>query len=52
MKALLPKEVTMNYDGLLELVKNRRSIRRFKPGPIPDEYVDKILQLKDGQIIQ
>jgi len=33
----------MDYEGLLELVKKRRSIRRFKPDPIPDEYLDKIL---------
>ncbi len=35
----------MNYDSLLELVKKRRSIRRFKPDPIPDEYVDKIIEV-------
>ncbi len=34
----------MDYESLLELVKNRRSIRRFKPDPIPDEYVDKIIE--------
>lgn len=34
----------MDYDSFLELVKNRRSIRRFKPDPIPDEYVDKIIE--------
>jgi len=33
----------MNYDQFLELVKYRRSIRRFKPDPIPDDYVLKIL---------
>ncbi len=35
----------MDYDSLLELVKTRRSIRRFKPDPIPDEYVDKIIEV-------
>jgi len=35
----------MDYESLLELVKNRRSIRRFKPDPIPDEYVDKIIEV-------
>lgn len=35
----------MDYDVLLELVKERRSIRRFKPDPIPDEYVDKIIEV-------
>ena len=34
----------MNYESLLELVKKRRSIRSFKPDPIPDEYVDKIIE--------
>lgn len=34
----------MDYDDFLELVKNRRSIRRFKPDAIPDEYVDKIIE--------
>jgi nitroreductase len=34
----------MDYESFLELVKNRRSIRRFKPDPIPDEYVDKIIE--------
>lgn len=33
------------YDKLLELVKKRRSIRRFKADPIPDEYVDKIIEV-------
>ena len=34
----------MDYDSFLELVKARRTIRRFKPDPIPDEYVDKIIE--------
>jgi len=34
----------LNYDNLMELFKNRRSIRRFKPDPVPDEYVDKIIE--------
>ena len=34
----------MNYDGFLELAKRRRTIRKFKPDPIPDEYVDKIIE--------
>jgi nitroreductase len=34
----------MNYDSFLELAKARRSIRRFRPDPIPDEYVDKIIE--------
>lgn len=34
----------MDYETLLEIIKNTRSIRRFKPDPIPDEYIDKILE--------
>ena len=34
----------MDYDSFLELIKKRRSIRQFKPDPIPDEYVDKIIE--------
>ncbi len=34
----------MDYDDFLELVKRRRSIRKFKPDPIPDENVDKIIE--------
>lgn len=35
----------MDYDSLLELVKARRSIRRFKPDPIPDEDIEKIIEV-------
>ncbi len=35
----------MDYDSLLELVKKRRSIRKLKSDPIPDEYVDKIIEV-------
>ena len=35
----------MDYESLLELVKKRRSIRRFKPDPIPDEYIEKIIEV-------
>jgi len=38
------KEVNVDYDSFLELVKSRRSIRKFKPDPIPDEYVAKIIE--------
>ena len=34
----------MNIDDFLELAHKRRSIRRFKPDPIPDECIDKILE--------
>ncbi len=35
----------MDYESLLELVEKRRSIRRFHPEPIPDEYVDKLIEV-------
>jgi len=35
----------VDYDSLLELVKKRRTIRRFKPDPIPSEYIEKIIEV-------
>ncbi|MFC1868504.1 nitroreductase family protein [Thermodesulfobacteriota bacterium] len=35
----------MDYDSLLELVEKRRSVHKFKPDPIPDEYIDKIIEV-------
>ena len=32
-----------DYEKLLEIVLRRRSIRRFKPDPVPDEYIEKII---------
>jgi 5,6-dimethylbenzimidazole synthase len=34
----------MEYERFLELVKTRRSIRGFKTDPVPDEYVDRIIE--------
>jgi nitroreductase len=34
----------MDYEGLLEMVKNTRSIRRFKADPVPDEYIEKMIE--------
>ena len=34
----------MDYDSFLELVKRRRSIHAYKPDPVPDAYVDKIIE--------
>jgi nitroreductase len=42
---VIRKEMQMDYDSLLELVKQRRSIRRFRPDPIHDELVDKIIEV-------
>ena len=33
------------YDCLLDLVKNRRSTRRFKSDSVPDEYITKIIEV-------
>lgn len=35
----------MRIDEFLELARNRRSIRKFKPEPIPDEYIKKVLEV-------
>ena len=34
----------MDYDSFLELIKNTRSIRRFKPDPVPQEEIEKIVE--------
>jgi nitroreductase len=34
----------MDYETLLEMFKKRRSIRRFKQDPVPDEYIQKIIE--------
>jgi len=34
----------MNIDNFIDLLKSRRSIRAYKPDPIPDEYVQKIIE--------
>ena len=38
-------ESTERYDSLLDLVTTRRSVRRFKSDPVPDEYITKILEV-------
>ena len=35
----------MDYENLLSIVKERRSCRRFKPDSIPDDYVNKIIDM-------
>jgi len=35
----------MDYDSLLELARTRRSTRKLKPDPVPDEYVEKMLEV-------
>jgi 5,6-dimethylbenzimidazole synthase len=36
---------TNQYDCLLDLARKRRTIRQFKPDPIPDEYITKIIEV-------
>jgi 5,6-dimethylbenzimidazole synthase len=36
--------IAMDYENFLAFVKARRSIRKFKSDPIPDTYVDKIIE--------
>lgn len=33
------------YDRLLDLVKKRRTLRQFKPDPVPDEFITKIVEV-------
>lgn len=37
--------MSTEYDSLLELAKKRRSIRRYSSEPVPDGYVEKIIEL-------
>jgi nitroreductase len=37
-------QASSSYDLLLELVRGRRSVRRFDPDPLPDELVDQVLE--------
>lgn len=38
--------MSMNqYDYLLGLIKKRRTIRQFKPDPVSDEYITKIIEV-------
>ena len=34
----------MDIDAFLKLVKTRRSVRRFKPDPVPDEAIENMLE--------
>ena len=33
------------YDCLLSLVRKRRTVRQFKPDPVPDEHIAKIIEV-------
>lgn len=34
----------MEFDDFLKVIRSRRAIRSFKPDPVPDELIDKILE--------
>ena len=38
------RESTAGYDLLYDIIRRRSSIRKVKPDPIPDEYINKILE--------
>lgn len=38
------QEPKISYDQYLALVRNRRSIRKFRPDPLKQEHLDKLLQ--------
>jgi len=38
-------DTTEQYDCLLDLAKKRRTVRQFKPDPVPDEYITKIIDV-------
>jgi 5,6-dimethylbenzimidazole synthase len=38
------QEKMMRYEDLLSLVQKRRSIRKFKADPVPDDYIHKIIE--------
>src|ERR671926_418393 len=40
----MPPEITAGYDLLYDIIRRRSSIRKLKPDPIPDEYINKILE--------
>jgi len=35
----------VDFEEFAEVVKSRRAIRKFKPDPIPDETIEKILDV-------
>ena len=39
--------INETYDMLLKLVKTRTSVRKFRSDPIPDDTIDKILEVAD-----
>ena len=34
----------MQFDEFVKLVRRRRSVRKFKPDPVPEEYIKEVLE--------
>jgi len=34
----------MDYEGLMEIIRQRRTTRVYRPDPIPDEFIDKVIE--------
>jgi nitroreductase len=39
----------MEIEKFIDLVKSRRSIRAYRPDPIPDEYIQQIIEAASGR---
>lgn len=37
-------QVTSDFEVLLDVMRRKRNIRRFKPDPVPDEYINAIVE--------
>lgn len=37
-------EATPEYEALMNVIKTRMSVRRFKPDPVPDEHIERIIE--------
>ena len=44
MSAGRPAQDNISAEAVLALLKSRRSIRRYKPDPVPDEMIDQLLE--------
>jgi nitroreductase len=40
----VPASAQEQESDIFEVIKNRRSVRKFKPTPVPDEHITKILE--------
>jgi nitroreductase/NAD-dependent dihydropyrimidine dehydrogenase PreA subunit len=40
----IQKDVSISYDEMINLIRSRRSIRKFKPEPLSEDIIDKIMK--------